>query len=473
MRTTALWPLLGLVWLVLTGLAAGSLAAQPYSLDDFLPEDADGPVYIVPISGMVDNGLVHYLGRAVDEAEDANAAVVIFHMDTFGGLVAAADEIVQTMLGADVPTVTFVDKNAASAGALIALSTDRIAMTPGASIGAATVVQGAGGEAAPDKYQSYMRGQMRATAEAKGRDPRIAEAMVDERIAIEGVTKEGEVVTLTAREAVELGMADVVLESLDDVVDALGVSNNEQVFHRATTTEAVLRFFGSPILQSLLMLMLMGGLYFELQTPGVGFPGAMAAIGGLLFFAPNYMLGYVQGWEVVLFLMGVILIIIEIFIIPGFGVAGISGLVLAIGSLVLALIGNVGFEFPEMPEITSAVVTMAVTLVLLIVLGFSLGRYMPRSQAFNRLVLQPDLGSLSGYISADTNEALVGMTGRALTTLRPAGTAEFEGERVDVVSQGDFIEPGTAVRVVRVQGSRVEVRRAEALPPPPSEAELA
>lgn len=448
--------------------AAASLVtqAQPYELASLVDPGETGPVYLVPIEGMVDNGLARYLDRAVSDAEDAGAAVIVFHMDTFGGLVAAADEIVQVLLSAGVPTVTFIDKNAASAGALIALASDRIVMVPGASMGAATVVEGVGGEAAPDKYQSYMRGQMRATAEAKGRDPQVAEAMVDERIEIPNVTKEGEVLTLTPGEAIELGMADAELASMDEVLDALGLRDRDVVRHRATRAESILRLFGSPVLQSILMLMMLGGLYFEFQTPGVGFPGAMAAIGAFLFFAPNYMLGFVEGWEVVLFLMGVILVIIELFLIPGFGVTGISGLVLIVASLLFALIQNVGLQFPDATEITSAVLTMAATLLLLVVLGFSLGRYLPRSRHFNRLILQPGLESAEGFTSAETDDTLMGKVGRALTILRPAGTVEIEGRRIDVVSQGDFIAPGTQVEVINVRGSRVEVRAVKTLASP-------
>ncbi len=445
--------------LLILALAAGNgLQGQPYALSSLVDASVEGPVYEVPIEGMVDSGLSRYLARALSDAQSAGASVVIFRMDTFGGLVAAADEIVQTLLAAKVPTVTFIDKNAASAGALIALATDRIVMVPGASIGAATVVDGVGGEAAPDKYQSYMRGQMRSVAEAKGRNPRVAEAMVDDRIVIEGVIKEGEVLTLTPSEAVKLGMADAEISSIEEVLEALGLADRPVVQHRATTAESILRLFGSPVLQSILMLMMMGGLYFEFQTPGVGFPGAMAAIGAVLFFAPNYMLGYVEGWEVVLFLMGIILLIIEFILIPGFGVAGISGLVLIVVSLLFSLIQNVGFEFPDARDLSTAILTMAATLTLLVVLGFSLGRFIPRSGGLGRLVLQPDLASGDGYTSADSDDTLMGKQGVALSMLRPSGIADIEGRRIDVVTRGEFIAAGTPVVVMDVRGSRVEVR---------------
>lgn len=420
---------------------------------------AHGAVYVVPIEGPIDNVLAHYVDRAIGDAEADEASLIIFHMDTFGGLVDAADHIRKSILNAQPTTVAFIDKNAASAGALISYANDKIVMVPGASIGAATVVEGAGGEAAPDKYQSYMRGLMRSTAEANGRDPRIAEAMVDETLEIEGISAAGKVLTLSASEAHRLNVADAVLTDVNEVVEQAGLQGASITNHRATGTERLLRFLSSPILQSILMLMMMGGLYFELQTPGVGFPGAISAIGSALFFAPHYMMGLVESWEIVLFGIGVVLLLAEIFIIPGFGVAGISGLILVVGSLFAAIVGNVGLQFPSTHELATAILTMAFTLVLLIVLMFSLGRYLPRSQRFHQLVLAPELSSISGYVSADTVATLKGKSGRTLTPLRPSGAADIEGERIDVIAAGEFIPAGTSVEVVRVRGSRVEVRR--------------
>lgn len=446
--------------LAVSGVRAQETATSGADARLFEQDVAAGPVYVVPIEGPIDNVLGQYVQRAVDDAEGADAGLIVFHIDTFGGLVDAADRIRKTILNASPVTVAFIDRNAASAGALISYANDRIVMVPGASIGAATVVEGVGGEAAPDKYQSYMRGLMRSTAEANGRDPRIAEAMVDEAIELEGITKAGNVLTLSASEARALGVADAVLSNIDEVVDEAGLSDARIVQHRATGTEKLLRFLSSPILQSLLMLMMMGGLYFELQTPGLGFAGAIAAVGAALFFAPHYMMGLVESWEIVLFGVGVLLLLAEILIIPGFGVAGISGLVLILGSLFAALVGNVGFDFPPAEALASAIVTMAITMVLLIVLMFSIGRYLPRSERFSQLVLAPELSSVSGYVSSDTADELVGKKGVSLTPLRPSGMAEFEGERIDVIASGEFIPSGTSVQVVRVRGSRVEVRRA-------------
>ncbi len=416
-----------------------------------------GPVFVVPIEGMIDAALANYVARSLADAEKADASLVLFDIDTFGGLVDAADQIRTAILHSPIPTVAFIDPNAASAGALISYANDLIVMTPGASIGAATVVDGAGTKAS-EKMQSYMRGLMRATAEANGRDPRLAEAMVDENLAVDGVVEAGTLLTLSASEAERLEVADAVHATKEQTLDALGLGDREIVMHRATGVERLLRFLGSPVVASLLMMMMLGGLYFELQTPGVGFAGLMSVFGAALFFAPHYMLGLVQSWEIVLFVLGVLLLLVEIFVIPGFGVAGITGIVLVLFSLGAALIGNVGLSFPTDGAITQAILTLAGTLILLVVFGYSLARYMPRSQRLNQLVLGPDLGSALGYTSADTDESLLGLIGVALTTLRPAGTAEIEGRRVDVISQSTFVPQGEPVEVVSVRGSRVEVR---------------
>lgn len=444
--------------LPLLALALPLLAsAQDGSSRLSIPDLSDGPVYEVPIEGMIDKALARYVERAVNDAEAGDAALIVFHVDTFGGLIDAADEIRTTILDARVPTVAYIDKNAASAGALISYAADKIAIAPGGSIGAATAVD-ATGTYASEKVQSYMRSLMRATAEANGRDPRIAEAMVDETLSVPGVVEEGQLLSLSAEEALRLDVADAIVPTLDDLFAELDVTDNTQVAHRASGAERVLRFLGSPVIASILMLMMMGGLYFELQTPGVGFAGAMAFLGAAMFFAPHYMLGLVESWEIALFVIGLILLAVEVFVVPGFGVPGIAGILCIVGALFTALVGNVGLDFPSGVELSRAAMTLASTFVLLIVAGFSLGRYLPRSERFNRLILAPELSAAEGYTSADSDDTLLGRTGTALTTLRPAGTASIDDKRVDVVAEGTFIDAGTAIEVISVRGSRVEVR---------------
>ncbi len=438
-------------------LSSLAVAAQDVSPRLAIENAGDGPVYRVPIEGMIDNALAKYIDRALADAEESGASVVLFEMDTFGGLVEAADHIRTSILDAPVPTVVFINKNAASAGALISYAADRIVIAPGGSIGAATAVD-ATGQYASEKVQSYMRSIMRATAEANGRDPYIAEAMVSDSIAVDGVSEVGQLLSLSANEAFRLGVADAVLPSSDAVVSNLGLAENDQFAHQTSGVERLLRFLGSPIVASILMLMMMGGLYFELQTPGVGFPGLMSFLGAALFFAPHYMLGLVQSWEIVIFLIGILLLFAEVFVTPGFGVAGIAGLIMVIASLMAALIGNVGLAFPSGGQIAQAAATVAAALVLLVALAVSLSKYIPQSNRFGRLILQPELSSSEGYTSAETDLSLVGSTGKTVTGLRPSGVAEINGRRVDVIAQGTFVDSDTKIEVVDVRGSRVEVR---------------
>lgn len=413
-------------------------------------------VYVIEVEGMIDNGISTYIKRGLDLAkEDQQTVAVILHLDTFGGLVDAADEIRKSILDTPLRTIAFIDKNAASAGALIALACDSIYMASGSSMGAATVVQGSG-EKASEKMQSYMRSLMRSTAEGNGRNPRIAEAMVDESIAIDSVIEAGKLLSLTPTEAIRLGMADALYDNLDDVLSSLGIENIELVSVSERWEESLLRFLSTPVVSSILMLMMLGGLYFELQSPGVGFPGIISAIGALLFFAPLYIMGLAQSWEIVLFIVGVILLILEIFVIPGFGVAGIGGITLIILSLGAALIGNVGFQFPALSQLGSAIWTLSITLIIGIALISSLAKYLPSNPYFKRLVLED---SLQNSNQSNAEISLVGLTGKAVTPLRPTGTILLDGKRYTVVSDGEFIDAGSEVEVVSAVSNRIIVTK--------------
>ncbi len=416
-----------------------------------------GPVYRVEVEGMIDAALASYVRRALDDAAAADASLVLLQVNTFGGLIDAADQIRTALLDAETPTVAFVNHNAASAGALIAYAADRIVMAPGSSIGAATAVDAAG-EYASEKVQSYVRSLMRATAEANGRDPRIAEAMVDERIDIPGVKEPGRLLSLSAGEAVRLRVADAELPNESAVLAGVGADELLVVSHAASRSERLLRFLGTPAVASLLLLMMMAGLYFEIQSPGIGLAGAVALAGALLFFAPHYLLGLVESWEIVLFVVGVLLLVVEVFVTPGFGLLGVAGLLAVFGGLGAALVGNVGLDFPGASALTRAAGTLATAVVAAIGLGVWLGRYLPETTRFQRLVLGTSLSGAEGYTSAHTDDSLMGQRGMADSPLRPAGVATIDGRRIDVVSNGGYIEAGSAVEVVAVRGARIEVR---------------
>ena len=291
-------------------------------------------VMTMDIRDDIDPRMNRYVELALEHADQTNADYVIIHMDTYGGAVTDAKDIVERILSFDKPVWVFIDKDAASAGALISLACDSIYMAAGSSIGAATVVT-VDGSAAPDKYQSYMRATMRSLADEKGRDPRIAEGMVDESIEIEGVTKAGEVITFSTFEAIENGFCEAKVESVDEILQRNGIEDYEIEHFELPGSEKVIAFFLNPVISGLLILIIIGGIWFELQTPGVGFPIAAAAVAAILYFTPYYLNGLAANWEIILFFMGIVLILLEVFVIPGFGIAGISGIILTVCSLIV------------------------------------------------------------------------------------------------------------------------------------------
>ena len=413
-------------------------------------------IYQGIIDGEIDLGLVPYVKRVIEEAEKNNADAVVFKINTFGGRVDAATQIKDAILNSKVLTIAFIDKRAISAGALISLSCVKIVMVPGASIGASTVVDQVG-EKQSEKYQSYMRSEMRATAEKNGRPAKIAEAMVDETIVIEGLVDSTKLVTLTSKEAVSYGMADTVLYSLDEALETLGFENPEIIDVEGNWAENVLRFLNNPIISSLLIMIGLVGMFTEIKTPGWGLPGTAAVIALTLFFGANYILELASIIEILLFAIGVVLLLLEIFVIPGFGIPGIVGIVLVIGSLFLGLISD--FPIVTWDLVENAIIQLATVFVITGVMIFALSKILPHSAFFNRLILVDEIKEQSGYSSKETLKHLIGIEGKALTDLRPAGTAILNNERIDVVTEGDYVSHDSEIKVIKVEGSKVVVEK--------------
>lgn len=416
------------------------------------------PVYVVEIDGEVDLGLPPYVRRVVAEAEEAGAAALVLEVNTFGGRVDVATEVRDIILDARIPTIAYVDKRAISAGALITLGADSIAMAPGASIGAATPVQG-NGEKASEKIVSYMRGEMRATAEKNGRDPSIAEAMVDESLAIadSSLRRPGQLLTLTTEEAVRVNYCDVEASTLEAALAHFGFGGLPIVRTSLTWSEHLVAFLTSPMVSSILIMLGLGGLFYGIKT---GHFGAVATIGLgsiTLFFGAQYLAELANFLEILMFLAGIVLLAVEIFVIPGFGVVGILGIVMMVTSLFLALGGS--FSTMTYDSLALPLYTLAASFVGLAIMISLMVRYLPSSSAFSHLVLQTPASSTSHEV-AETRD-LLGSEGRALTTLRPAGVALLRDERCDVITEGEYIAAGEAVRVVRVEGRKVVVRRSE------------
>ncbi len=412
-------------------------------------------VYIGQIDNEIDLGLAPYVKRVVDEAEKNHASAIIFHINTFGGRVDAATQIKDAILNSKVKTIAFVDKRAISAGALIALSCEKIVMAPGSSIGASTVVDQSG-QKQSEKYQSYMRSEMRATAEKNHRRADIAQAMVDESIVITDLNDDAtKLVTLTYEEAVKYKMSDTVLSSIAEIENAFGYKDVQNVTVGSNWAEDFVSFLNNPIVSSILIIIGLVGIFMEIKMGVWGLPGTVAIIALILFFGSSYILQLASIIDIVMFIAGVILLLLEIFVIPGFGIAGVLGILLMIFGLFLSLVSD--FQMRDFSFLSMAIIQLAAVFVSTGIFVFLLYRTLPKTNVWNRLVLQEHIASKSGYASKSTFENLVGADGIALTDLRPAGTAIINGKRIDVVTEGDYISHNSAVVVKSVEGSKVVV----------------
>lgn len=434
---------------------------------------SDSPlVYVLPLDDEIGSTTWHHTRRAIEEAHRAKASLLLVHLNTYGGVVLHADSIRTALMHCGIPTVAFVDNNAASAGALIALACDSVYMTPDATMGAVTVVNGADGQAMPDKYQSYMRAMMRATAEKHGkvagpdsvmhwrRDPLIAEAMVDPRVKVPGLIDDTRVLTFTSEEAQKWGYSDGKAEHMADVLHALGIKDYRIERFEPTWVDALMGFFTNPAVQAVLIMIIVAGIYFELQTPGMGFPTLAAVMAAALYFLPLYLTGITASWVILVFLLGLLLLLLELLVIPGFGVAGISGIVLMAGAIFIGLFDNftiepIGFDGNAMWSalgILAAAVALSVALIL-----FLTSRYAPASvRRHSQLTLTQQVED--GYIGVDLGPTRhIGHLAVAVTPLRPSGTVEIDGEPFDAVSRGSFISKGTAVKVVDYHNAQLIV----------------
>ena len=401
--------------------------------------------------------------KALEEANAWGATLILMELNTFGGRVDVADEIRSALLNAKVPTAVWVNDNAASAGALISIACDSIYMAPGSSIGAATVVNGSDGAQMPDKYQSYMRSTMRSTAEANGRDPIIAEAMVDDRIVIPGIIDSGFTLTFTSTEAVKYGYSEGIATTRDEVLKLMGVADFEIKEYTPGSLESIIAFLMSPLISSLLLLAIIGGIYMEMQAPGIGFPLGVAVLAAVLYFAPLYLDGLAANWEILLFIIGVVLLGLEVFVIPGFGIAGISGIILIVGALILSLVANIDgfdFTFATTTQLTRAILQVTVILTVSIIAFLVFNERIANSRAFKRLTLQDSLSGEDYTAALSELEGLAGQHGRAETDLRPTGRISINSERYEAATDGELIEKGTEVIVVRSRGNYLQVRRA-------------
>jgi len=400
--------------------------------------------------------------RAIEEAHHLKADVIALELNTYGGMVDAADSIRTKILNSDIPVYVLIQNNAASAGALISIACDSIYMQPGSRIGAATVVDQTGSQM-PDKYQSYMRATMRATAEETGRNPDIAEAMVDSDLYIAGIVDSGKVLTFTVSEAIANGYCEGEAKSVEEMLALVGITNYEIVEYEETVIESIISLLINPALSGILIMIIIGGIYFELQSPGIGFPIVAALIAAILYFAPLYLEGLADNWEILLFIVGLVLIALEVFVIPGFGVAGISGIALVVTGLALSMVGNVGFDFQwvDPSSLVRSFLIVTIASVLSIAGSVFLAMKLLQSNMLSGVVLNTVQNKEDGYIGTDSGEfEFVGRHGTAATVLRPSGKIEIDGEIHDATAEIGYIEAGEKVVVIKFETAQLFVRKA-------------
>jgi membrane-bound serine protease (ClpP class) len=384
---------------------------------------------------------------------------VLLDINTFGGRVDAAVAMRDSLVNAPVRTIAFVNQRAISAGALIALACDTVIMTKASTIGAATPVVGGGsGETPPanEKLVSYVRSEFRATAEARNRPREFAEAMVDVDVEIAGVIEKGKLLTLTTSQALEHKVAELTADTLNAALVAAALPEADLRFAQQTWAETLVRFLTHPVISSLLMTVGLLGLLVEIRTPGFAAPGTIGVISLGLFFWGHWIV-QLAGWEEVLLVaVGVLLLALEVFVIPGVTLAGIAGVVALVAGLGLTLVG----AGATMSVIITALGQVAISILLAMAGAFAFVRALPSLPFGSRLVLQTDMTADGGYVSSpDSDRRWLGRTGTAISSLRPAGIAEFEGARIDVVSDGGYLDVGSTIEVIRVDGNRIVVRQ--------------
>lgn len=400
--------------------------------------------------------------KAFEHAELAQADYIIMELNTYGGLVDMADSIRTKIMNCTIPTISFINNNAASAGALISIACDQIYMADGASIGASTVVNQTG-EQAPDKYQSYMRSTMRSTAEAKNRNPRIAEAMVDARISIPNVTDSGKVVTFTPTEAMRNGFCEGQANSIHEIItDYLKIEHYKIKTYKKSSFEKLISFLLNPMVSSVLMFMMIGGIWYEIQSPGIGFPLIAAVIGATFYFMPLYLEGLVENWEILLLLIGILLLIAEVFILPGFGIAGILGFSCILIALTFSLIDNDLFNWDNhgIELISFPLFRVLLTLLFIVIFTFVFMPVLFKNSRFKHLALETEASQEKGYTVLEKGlKELIGKQGTVINELKPMGRIQVNNKIYTARSISGWVDVNEQVDILDVDVNNFIVKK--------------
>ncbi|MBQ6879257.1 MAG: nodulation protein NfeD [Bacteroidales bacterium] len=433
---------------ILTLLSALLISASAYSADSL------SVFYRIRLDQDIDQSSQRLVTLGLEKAREAQADYVILDIDTYGGAVNAADSIRTAILRYEKPVIAYVNMQAASAGALISIACDSIYMRTGSSIGAATVVSQTG-EVMPDKYQSFMRGMMRATAEANGRDPEIAQAMTDT----------ANVLSMTPDEAMAVGYCEGICGSEFEVAEKVTSGNGFVIRNMEddmTWLDKLIQFLLNPLLQSIFMMMIVGGIFVEIRTPGIGLPLLTAIIGALLYFAPGYIGHLVESWEILLFVVGLVLIAIEIFVLPGFGVCGISGIIAVVVSLAFAMIDNAElFRWDGSIDLKPIIQPLGIVILSAAAAVFGsvwLVRKLYATRTFDHIALRQEMKADDGFTGVVSGlESLVGETVTVFTDLRPGGKVRTDDGKIieATLKFGGFASKGESLKVISAEQGRV------------------
>lgn len=410
--------------------------------------------YRIRLDQNIDPAARRLVTLGLEKAAAAEADYILLDMNTYGGAVDAADSIRNAILRCDRPVISFVNMQAASAGALISIACDSIYMKTGSSIGAATVVDQAG-NVMPDKYQSFMRGMMRSTAQATGRDPKIAESMVDT----------ANVLSLTPSEAIEVGFCEGVCEDEFEVARKVAGSDDFVIRNMEddiSWLDRLIQFLLNPLLQSIFMMMIIGGIFVEIRTPGIGLPLVTAIVGALLYFAPAYLGDLVSYWEILLFVVGLVLIGVEIFVLPGFGVCGILGIIAVVLSLAFAMVDNAElFHWDGSLNLQPILCPIGIVIISASAAIFGsvlLVRKLFATRSFDHIALRQELKADEGFTGVASGlESFVGETVTVFTDLRPSGKVKTADGRIfeATLRFGGFAEKGTSLTVISAEQGRL------------------
>ena len=399
-------------------------------------------VYEIPVKGTIDLGLAKFISRGIQQAEREEVEAIILTIDTFGGLVKGATDIRDSILNTKLPVIAYVENRAWSAGALITIASDKVYMNSGSSIGAA--------EPRPKdaKIVSAFRKEFQTTAEKTGRDDKLAAAMVDAKLKIEGLVDEGEILTLTAKEAARLEFINKVVNSKEEALAEGGYPDTKIIQLHPNLQEKLARFTSNPAVSTILITVGFLSLIIEGITLGWGAAGSIGLLSLGLYFTGRLIAGATGFGLILLFIVGVLLLALEVLVVPGFGITGLGGIIAVLGSLFFT------FENKEVAIYVITISSIASILGIIIAL-----KYFISSTAWSRIELSERQSKEGGYISNQSDETLIGKAGQTITPLRPAGIAEIDKKRLDVVTEGGFIAANEEVEVVDVQGRRIVVRK--------------